>query len=511
MNKSDRRTFLAEVGQGMTAVLIGPALACELGLGSEAHGADKSKPSPALDGLAKKLQETRPEKLLSLFKDQIDKGTSLRDMVAAGALANARAFAGQDYDGYHTFMALAPSFTMASELPENERSLPIFKVLYRNSSLITGATRCHEDHLGEATPAKLEPSADVTAKLIEASRTGKVAVADSIAAAMSQGKPETAYEQVQPLIQDYLNVHQVVLAWRSWEILDFLGKDHAQTMLRQTVRHAADYAKHGVGRYAEGIRKTLPKLLEEHRLLSKTPGTRKADDAWVEKLGKTVYGAPQADAAAAVAGALAEGFAPDSIAEAISLAATQLVLCDKGRGRPWPGKPVRSVHGDSVGVHASDAANAWRNIANVTNARNTFASLIAAAYHTAGQANNQFDKPYPRVEDLQKVETKDAAKLLGALDEAVRGNDQTRACALVAKYGQLGHDAKGVFAALLKYAVSEDGALHAEKYYRTVREEFSRSRDTFRWRHLIALARVTASFYGRPAPGVADARGVFKA
>ena len=41
-----------------------------------------------------------------------------------------------------------------------------------------------------------------------------------------------------------------------------------------------------------------------------------------------------------------------------------------------PGKPVGSVHGDSIGVHASDSANAWRNMACVANARNCFASLI---------------------------------------------------------------------------------------------------------------------------------------
>ena len=29
----------------------------------------------------------------------------------------------------------------------------------------------------------------------------------------------------------------------------------------------------------------------------------------------------------------------------------------------YPGKPVGSCHGDSVGVHASDSMNAWRNIA----------------------------------------------------------------------------------------------------------------------------------------------------
>jgi hypothetical protein len=63
---------------------------------------------------------------------------------------------------------------------------------------------------------------------------------------------------------------------------------------------------------------------------------------------------------------------------------------------------------------------------------------------------------------------------------------------------------------LLKYAVSEDGALHAEKYYRTVCEEFAETRPAFRWRQLIALARVTASECGRPAAGVAEARRLLK-
>ena len=62
-----------------------------------------------------------------------------------------------------------------------------------------------------------------------------------------------------------------------------------------------------------------------------------------------------------------------------------------------------------------------------------------------------------------------------------------------------------VFDRLLRYAVTEDGALHAEKYYRTVSEEFAATRPAFRWRQLVALARVTASEYGRPAPGVGEA------
>src|SRR5437870_595164 len=111
MNRSDRREFLTEVAQGMTAVLVGTALARELDVGAAAPVAD-NKTDRSLDRLAKEMQETRPEKFLGAFADWIEKGVTLRQLVAAAALANARAFAGQDYEGYHAFMALTPAFAM---------------------------------------------------------------------------------------------------------------------------------------------------------------------------------------------------------------------------------------------------------------------------------------------------------------------------------------------------------------------------------------------------------------
>jgi hypothetical protein len=289
-------------------------------------------------------------------------------------------------------------------------------------------------------------------------------------------------------------------------VLDFIGKDHARDMLRQTVRFCSDPRHTNPG--AHPIRTVLPRLLDTHKLLAARPGSKKVDDAWVEKLAKVVYADRQETAAEAVAAALAEGVDPDAVSEAISLAGTLLVLGDPGRKKEWasPNKPEGSVHGDSVGVHASDAANGWRHIAKVASARNTFASLIAAAYHTAGQSGRRLDKPYPLVEDVEKVEPKDGAKLIGALDEALRGKDQRRAAAVASRYGELGHDAQPIFAKLRQYGISEDGALHAEKYFNTVSEEYARSRAKFRWQHVVALARVTASASGQPAPGVAEAR-----
>ena len=59
---------------------------------------------------------------------------------------------------------------------------------------------------------------------------------------------------------------------------------------------------------------------------------------------------------------------------------------------------------------------------------------------------------------------------------------------------------------LLEHAIANDGALHAEKYYRTTTEEFGRTRPKFRWRQMVSLARVTASENGTPAPGLDEAK-----
>jgi hypothetical protein len=234
-------------------------------------------------------------------------------------------------------------------------------------------------------------------------------------------------------------------------------------------------------------------------------------------MSQTIFKSTPEQAAEAAAAALAEGMSPAALGEAISLAANQLVLRDMGR-RPQEevaGKPIGSVHGDSIGVHACDSANAWRNLARVSNPRNTMASLILGAYQVAldrvargGDFLNW--QPLPLARHLDEIKTVEAEALLREAEAAIRGNLQAKATAVVQRYGELGHPPRPMFDLMLRFAVSEDGALHAEKFYRTVSEEFAATRPAFRWRYLEALSRVTASEYGRPAPGVAEARAMLK-
>jgi hypothetical protein len=500
---------MADVGRGMLVASVGSATAFDLRIASAlADEVGERLTFGKMEPLVSLMQETPPDKLIPQLVEQLQMGTSLKTLVAAGALANARAFAGQDYTGYHTFMALTPALQMSNELAEERQPLPVLKVLYRNSSRIQENGASHKDALHPVAAAG-PVSETEGAPIRDAVRAVDWQQAESQFAALAEGPVGEAFNHLQYEVQDEADVHRVVLSWRAWTMLDVAGEHYAHSLLRQSVRYCLDVEQRmRDNKYApSAIRELLPRLLDEYKLPGTALGRRKADDQWVEQLALTVFSGTRQQAAEAVAAALAEGFNPESIGEAISLAANRLVLHDPGRLEKYSSeqKPAGCVHGDSVGVHASDAANAWRNISRVSNPRNKVASLIVGAFHTAGQTNWTTEAPYPYAEQLQSIRAEDPQSLLTLAEEAIKSNNQARACAVVHRYGELELPPREVFDLLLKYAVSEDGALHAEKYYRTVTEEYATSRPAFRWRQLVALARVTASEYGFPAPGYQEA------
>jgi hypothetical protein len=500
---NSRREFLADVGKGMLVASVGSAVAADLGLAS----ANASEGKEALDfgklePLVEVLQDTPPAKLMPVLVDKIKAGTDLRTLVAAGALANARTFGGKHYDGYHTFMALAPAYDMATQLPEAQKPLPVLKVLYRNATHIqaVGGRAREVLHPVKATPL---PEGKVGGEALqEATRRNDPATAEGYFATIAHGDTDDAFNHIMYCVEDDINVHRVVLAWRAWATLEFTGKEHAQTLLRQTIEFCCNENRGG---RPVAIRTLLPKLLDQYGLLGKKLGTRQADDAWVEKLAEVVYSGGREKAADAAAAALAEGVAPASVNDAIALAANRLLLCDPGRGQADGFKQKGSVHGDSVGLHASDAANAWRNISKVSNHRNTVASIIVGAYHTGGQNGGQLKQPNHTAE-LEKVKAADQAAFLSQTEDAIKTGNQVVAAALAQKYGEAGHPVRPLLDVLLKYGVSEDGALHAEKYYRTATEEFATMRPAYQWRQIVSLARVTASEHGRTAPGFEDCK-----
>jgi len=509
-----RRRFLAKVTQGTLLATLGRSLTSELGLMPTAR-AEEEKPAALhfgdLEPLASFLQETPVERLQLALLEKMRSGVDLRRLTAAAALANARSFGGEDYIGFHTFMALAPALQMASLTPEKARALPVMKVLYRNTKRIaeTGgrsAEILHQLAL-PSTPRSLGAES-----LLAAIKAKDLPEAERIFAALAAGETKSAFDALLTAVQENLEVHRTVLPYRAWVMIDVVGAEHAATLLRQSLRYCLDAEKYRRPDW-ETHGKVLTRLLDEHKLLGKPAGARAADDAAVESLARAIFDGSPEHAAGAAAETLAAGFQPGAIGEALALAANEIVRRDPGRIPAWefPGKGVGSVHGDSAGVHGSDSANAWRHLAGAGSGLHAAACLILGAWQVArdrsarGQALLE-SPPVPVKRQVDGISESDPAKLLAMLDEAIRARMQAQAAAVTHRIGALGQPEGPVFSTLLRYAVSEDGALHAEKYFQTVWDDFHDTRPAFRWRHLAGLARVTASEYGFPAPGQAEAR-----
>jgi hypothetical protein len=492
----------------MMAVGLGATLAQDLGFSTAfaAEGGD-SLSFGKLDALVDLMQNTPAEKLQPILVEKLARGeTDLKQLVAAGALANAETFGGEDYVGFHTAMAMLPAWHMTDQLSEQRRPLPILKVLYRNTQQIQELGGESKKTLRQRHAAEEATVENVSVAIRDACRDADVERAEKLFASQAKASPEDALNVLQPVMQDDINVHRFVFAHRTYGLAGLLGKEHAYTILRQCVRFCVNHEQGRINnkRPESPIRAVMPKLLDQYKLAQPRLGQRDPGDAAVEELARAIYQGPADRSAEAAAAALAEGISPEVVGEAISLASNMLVLKQ--------GKDQWRTHGDSAGVHSSDATNAFRNMARVTEPRYAASGLIVAAYHVA--AHRPFaGEPYPTAEHRALIKATDPAGLLAEAEDAVRNNDQGRAAAAIAIYGESGNSPEAVYERMLKYTISEDGRLHGEKYFQTVQEEYRTTRPAFRWRQLIGLARVTASAYaydredkhGRRAPGYEEA------
>lgn len=508
-----RREFLKDVGAGVMVASVGSTLAADLGFSTAfaQQGAERLT-FGNLEPLVSLMQETQAARLIPMVVDRLRGGTPMRDIVAATALANARTFGGEDYIGFHTIMAIAPSYYMSQELPENRRALPVLKIIYRNATRIQEHGGTRNEVLRPVQPGELptgRPHGEALRDAVRNSNTNATEP-ERMFAAMA-ATPEDALNNVLTAVEDGADVHRVVLPYRCWDLMSVIGRDQAHTLLRQSVRYCVRGENQNTVRWFGNLRTTIPRVLDTHRLIGRELGTRIGEDQWVQDLANTIFRSTPEQAADAAAAALAEGFDPAAVSEAISLAANQLVLRDNGRAQQeGPNKPIGSCHGDSVGVHGCDSANAWRNLSRVGNARNKVVCLVMGAWQVArdrqdrgGNFLNQ--TPYPREDAQREIRKLANDRLLPALEDAIRGNSQIRAAAITSRLIEMGQPVRPIWDLMLRYAISEDGALHHEKFYRTTVEEYNSVRVPFRPRYLVALARVTASGYGYAAPGHAEA------
>ena len=276
---ASRRQFPSDVGRSMLVAVESTFPPPRSGIGiawGDASAAERLS-FGRQERLAALLQETAPEKLLPQLADLIRSGTQLQELVGAAALANARTIRRRGLlhrlphlHGPHAVLR------MADAMPTDEQALPVIKVLYRNTNRIQDTGKAADEALPPITGRRLRyPLAEeaglwlrdaVRSKDTGAGRgsvrrdradaRGRLRCAAVRGAGRNGDPPRRPADRAlgSPLI---------------------VGREHATTLLRQSVRYCVE-AEEYAGR-AIGSPTLLPKLLDQHKLRA-APGTRAAED-----------------------------------------------------------------------------------------------------------------------------------------------------------------------------------------------------------------------------------------
>src|ERR1043166_7523435 len=302
-----RRQFLASVGGGAVAAALGFGTPDAMGLSPFPDDGPETLTFGALEPLVCLMQETPIDKLLPALIEQIKSGTELRKLVAAAALANARTFGGEDYIGFHTMMALSPARHMAEELPKELQPLPVLKVLYRNTSRIHAFGGRAREVLHPVKPDMSSEGQVAGEALRDAVRRKDTEGAERMFAGIAKKCADDAFNALLYEVQDNAEIHRTALPYRAWDLLEIVGKEHAHTMLRQSLRYCLKSEAYSRNAKWDAPPTLLPQVVYPHKLDGRALGDRAADDAWTETMSQPIFRSTGEQAADAVAAALAEG------------------------------------------------------------------------------------------------------------------------------------------------------------------------------------------------------------
>ena len=286
MSSTNRRAFLRKAGSGMLASAVGLSLGNELDLHGLLHAGEADRIDFGdLEPLVSMMQETPPDVLMAKLKIELGRGVGLQTLITAAALANARTFGGQNYNGYHAFMAMVPALAMSRQLAGDREALPVFKVLYRNASFIQQSGG-REDEVLRPIIANDAAHGTARSQLLADGRNGKFDQAEATLASVSGESTVAAFASLQPLVRDNIDVHQVVLAYRSWDMMELAGPVNGQVLLRQTLRQCIDRdeSRRRRGRAAPAIRTLLPTLMDEYELNRESDNANRLSPAQFEDL-----------------------------------------------------------------------------------------------------------------------------------------------------------------------------------------------------------------------------------
>ena len=454
------------------------------------------------------VEETPPERIVAETYKKLESGTSVKNMLLAGALAVIRSSdlpPGHHGGPLHPIAGLHAVHNLSDRLPGKYAMMPVVQ----NVALANK----HINHfsmgpyiLAETKPCtwhdEVEPAVEEMQYFME---RGAYHAMDSYYLFFMQ--KETPMQVLDRLLQTAVpknaaDDHYLIFPTNTWRALEYFGWEYAEFLMRPAVRYVTRPPT------AKAMLE-IDELIEEHGLLSRILRykTDESETETVTALANTIATLDKfEESAALLAKALADGLSLEGTVEALSVGGSALFL--------------RSNTGNPMDVHINTGINIRRyllsqpEIAMQTKLRALFTwnagpEVKSTQYKLAPAST-------PERGTVGALPQRSQGQLIGDLETLidslpvgerrpmtpiatwVASDEVKHATVLAQQYADNQYDPDVLIEMLGKIACRDSFTeMHAFKHHQAVYEEFKATRPSLRWKHLVSAVQAAAISHGR--------------
>jgi hypothetical protein len=320
---------------------VTPAHASEMQLKPEAVSF-----RPEIEPVVRWIEDTPREQALDVAIDHLKKGLSYRELLAGLFLAGVRNIKPHPVGfKFHAVMVMNSAHLLGQTAAVGDRLLPMLWALDTFKSSQAQDVKEGDWVLGKVDESKVPSPAKAKAEYFRAMEAWDGDAADAAIAGLcrTSGAAETMEPVWRMAVRDQRNIgHKPIFAAQSWRTLQAIGWQHAEPVLRSLTSGLLDLQGDArpvaVGPYEANL-ENAKKLRDDWQV-------GRPDVSSTRALLETIRTASPEAASAEAAALINRGIAPDSIWDAVMLAASELMMRTPG----------------IVAIHATTAANALHYI-----------------------------------------------------------------------------------------------------------------------------------------------------
>ncbi|MEM9656761.1 MAG: hypothetical protein AAF961_00235 [Planctomycetota bacterium] len=334
-NGQDRRTFLRQAAAGTVAGIGDAAVLAKLSPVSAAEAkldAAAVRLRPEIEPTVRLIEETPRERLLEEVAAHLRKGMSYRQLLAGLMLAGVKNVEPRPSVGhkFHTVLVVNSAHLASLSSPPEHRWLPIFWALdYFKAAAVRDVEERGDWTMSPVDESAVPPVTQTTRAFQHAMDNWDEGAADAAVAGLARTAGAGAvYEMLFRYgMRDFRSIgHKAIYVANSWRTLQCIGWQHAEPVLRSLTYALLNHEGENPSRRDAEPDRPYRRNLELAASVPASWAGGAVDPAATDELLVGLRTASNDEACDQVAALLRRGVAPQSIWDAIHLAAAELLM-----------------------------------------------------------------------------------------------------------------------------------------------------------------------------------------